>query len=48
MRDAIDLYGPGGNLALMCIITNPAVDMIPAMLAMNDEVIKYETGYYCA
>ena len=47
VRDTIDTYGPGGNIALMCMITNPAVDMFQSMMTMNDEVIKYGIGYYC-
>ncbi|MBO4331447.1 MAG: hypothetical protein J5827_05175 [Oscillospiraceae bacterium] len=47
VREAIDLYGPGGNLALMCVINNPAVDTIPAIMTMNQEVIQYSAGYYC-
>ncbi|MBO4831645.1 MAG: hypothetical protein J5569_04115 [Oscillospiraceae bacterium] len=47
VREAVDLYGPGGNLALMCVINNPAVDTIPAIITMNQEVIRYGTGYYC-
>ena len=31
----------------MCMITNPAVDMFQSMLAMQDEVMKYGTGFYC-
>ena len=47
VRDTIDTYGPGGNIALMCMITNPAVEMFQSMLAMQDEVMKYGTGFYC-
>ena len=47
VRDTIDAYVPGGNIALMCMIVNPAVDMFSSMMTMQDEVMKYGTGYYC-
>ena len=47
VRDTIDSYGPGGNIGIMGMITNPAVDMFTAMMAINDEIVKYGTGYYC-
>ena len=47
VRDTIDLYGPGGNIGIMGLITNPNVDMFSSMMTLNDEIIKYGTGYYC-
>lgn len=47
IRNTIDAYGPGGNVAIMGMIAHPAVDMFSSMMILNDEVIKYGTGYYC-
>ena len=47
VRETIDAYGPGGNIAIMGMITNPAVDMFSSMMTINDEIMKYGTGYYC-
>lgn len=46
VRDTIDTYGPGGNIALTTLITNPAVDMATAGIILNDEIIQYGTNYY--
>jgi hypothetical protein len=43
----VDKYGPGGNVGIMGMIMNPAVDMFSSMMIMNDELMKYGTGYYC-
>ncbi len=45
-REAIDRYGPGGNVAIMCIIAHPAGDCRTATGIMHDEVVRYGTGYY--
>ena len=47
VREAIDRYGPGGNVAIVTVIAHPAVDLRRASAALNDEVIRYGTGYYC-
>ena len=47
MREAIDLYGPGGNVVINGMITNPAVDFFSSAAVMTDEVINYGTGFYC-
>ena len=47
VRETIDAYGPGGNIAIMGMITNPAVDMFTSMMTISDEIMKYGTGYYC-
>jgi hypothetical protein len=46
VREAIDRYGPGGNIAIMCAIAHPAVDFRATMPLLHDEVVKYGTGYY--
>ena len=45
--EAIDRYGPGGNVAIMCAIAHPAVSFRDAMPLLHDEIIRYGTGYYC-
>ena len=47
IREAIDLYGPGGNVAIMVMIAHPAVDFVAARRILHDEVVRYGTGYYC-
>ncbi len=47
IRETIDKYGPGGNVGVMGMIMNPNVDMFSSMMTMNDEIMKYGTGYYC-
>jgi hypothetical protein len=47
VREAIDKYGPGGNVAILCMILNPEVDFDESAKIMHDEVLKYGTGYYC-
>ncbi len=47
VREAIDKYGPGGNIAILCMILNPEVDFDKSAKIMHDEVIRYGTGYYC-
>ncbi len=47
VREAIDRYGPGGNIAILCAIAHPTVDFRAAMSLLQDEVVKYGTGYYC-
>lgn len=47
IRETIDAYGPGGNIGIMGMITNPGVDFFSSMMILNDEIIKYGTGYYC-
>ena len=47
VREAIDAYGPGGNIALFTMIAHPAVNMGTAVGIMHDEILKYGTGYYC-
>ena len=47
VREAIDLYGPGGNLALNPAIFHPAVNMREASPILSDELNKYGTNYYC-
>ena len=46
-RDALERYGPGGNVAVMCIIAHPAVDLAAAAAVAHDEIVKYGGGYYC-
>ena len=46
VREAIDRYGPGGNVAIMCAVAHPTVDFRAAMPLLHDEVVKYGTGYY--
>ena len=46
VREAIERYGPGGNVAVMCIIAHPAVDFLSARAVMHDEVLRCGTGYY--
>ncbi len=31
----------------MGVIFNPSVDMFSSMMTLNDEIIRYGTGYYC-
>lgn len=47
IREAIDLYGPGGNVAIICMVAHPAVNFVEAKRIMHDEIVKYGTGYYC-
>lgn len=47
VREAIDRYGPGGNVGIVCAIMNPEIDPFWATPIMDDEVIQYGTGYYC-
>jgi hypothetical protein len=47
VREAIDRYGPGGNVAICGIIAHPAVDMRLARTVLHDEIVRYGTGYYC-
>ena len=47
IRETIDKYGPGGNVAILCMIMNPQVDLAESMLIMHDEIVKYGTNYYC-
>lgn len=47
VREAIDRYGPGGNVAICGIIAHPAVDMRFARTVLHDEIVRYGTGYYC-
>jgi hypothetical protein len=47
VREAIDLYGPGGNIAMMNLIMNPALDVAQSSMIMHDETVRYGTGYYC-
>lgn len=47
IREAIDKYGPGGNVAILAFILNPELDPDESSKIMHDEVIKYGTGYYC-
>ena len=47
VRETIDKYGPGGNIGVMGVIFNPSVDMFSSMMTLNDEIIRYGTGYYC-
>ena len=45
-RETIDKYGPGGNVGIMGVMFNPAVDMFSSMMTIHDEVVKYGTNYY--
>ena len=47
IREAIDRYGPGGNVAIMCAIAHPAVSFRAEMPLLHNEIIRYGTGYYC-
>ena len=47
VREAIDKYGPGGNIAIFTMIAHPAVDLGASMGILHDEVVRYGTGYYC-
>lgn len=47
IREAIDNYGPGGNVAIFCMIMNPQVDFAESSAIMHDEIVKYGTNYYC-
>ena len=46
VREAIDKYGPGGNVAILGMIAHPAVDVLSSKNIMHDEVVRYGTGYY--
>ena len=47
MREAMELYGPGGNIVMSGLFMNPNVDDPgAAMAAMYDEILKFGTGYY--
>ena len=46
VREAIDRYGPGGNIAIQGIIAHPAVDFRRVGAILHDEIVKYGTGYY--
>ena len=46
VREAIDRYGPGGNVAIMTMIAHPAVDLRAAALVLHDEIVRCGTGYY--
>lgn len=47
VREVIDHYGPGGNVAIFAMITHPAVDLMKALPVMQDELLRYGTNYYC-
>ena len=47
VREAIDKYGPGGNVAIITFIAHPAVDLAAAAAVAHDEIVKYGGGYYC-
>ena len=47
VREAIDRYGPGGNVAIFTMIAHPAVDFVRTMSILHDEIVSYGTGYYC-
>ncbi len=47
MREAMELYGPGGNIVMSGLFMNPNVeDPGAAMSAMYDEILNFGTGYY--